>query len=449
MGLMAIFPVEVRPLLPLYLTMLLEAVGSGLVASVLNIVARDDLGCSSMQVGILWSSYNAALILGSVCMGYLSDHIRRKYVLMLTLFWVGLGYILTAFSSNFTWFLVSRIITGLCGGSFSVAASILSANLHSDLLPYAIGRLGTVASLGFAIGPLISYAITSIWDVSSSSPFYVQRLYFFFAALIYMLATLLASRLPKSITPRTPSTAAQRSDGGSVAPGLCLVWSSRFFSTCGVTAVYVTQVFLWREYLGLDRMTISLATTASGLATSVFQGLTFPFLVSKIGFHAALTLGIGLISLASALLGLLTSKGGIAVHFSILIFFWFGLGCMEPGTPVAVARHLKQSSLRESSKGSSRFVVHTGLAMGITSAMKYAASLAVPTVAGYLYDTYKLAVYLCGSVVSSLGVVAVLVAWRLFERTEREILARPIKADDEETATPTESTTGEDQVFHL
>ena len=416
---------EMRPFVLLYVTMFLEAMGSGLISAVLSVVARDELGCNNMQVGIIWSCYNGALILGSVGMGYMSDIVRRKYVLMLTLFWVAAGYVVTGFSTSFQWLLISRIATGLCGGSFSIAASILSANLPVDSLPVAVGRLGTATSLGFAIGPLFSSAISAIWGDNRGNFFFLQRVEFFIAALIYCLAAALAGRLCPVLT--APSRGRVKSDnGGHVSPGLCLIWSSRFFSTCAVTVIYVTQVFLWREYLGFDRVWISLATTASGLTVSVCQGFIFPLLVKKIGFHLALATGIACIGLANAVLGPVTATGIVPLHFACLVVFWFGLACMEPGTPVAVAAHLKQSA---ASSAKIKRRIHTGLAMGITSAMKYAASLSMPTLAGLLYDKYKLIVYYCGASVACVGVAAVLLAWRCYSP-----LLPPKKHEDPEKA---------------
>lgn len=431
---MTLFSNEIKPLVPLYVTMFLEAVGSGLVASILNVVARDDLGCSNMQVGIIWSSYNAALIIGSLVVGYFSDIVRRKYVLMLTLFWVGCGYIVTGFAASFEWFLVSRVLTGLCGGSFSIAASILTANLTPERLPFGIGRLATVASLGFAIGPLISSAITAIWHVNSSSPLYIQRLYFFVTSFVYAIAALSASRLRASLT--CPSTVVNHSaHRGSVTTGLCLIWSSRFFSTCAVTAIYVTQVYMWREYLNLGRIEISLLTTASGLAVSLGQGFGFPFLVKKIGFHFALTLGIFCIAIACAAIGPVTVYSGLtSLHIICLLVFWFGVACMEPGTVVAVSRHLKKSSQSGSRS------LHTGLAMGITSAMKYAASLSIPTVAGLLYDRHRELVYYISAGICSIGVIVVLLAGRSYGTLELEN-SNPRKEEEEDASSLHDDTT--------
>ena len=175
---------DLRPLVPLYIVMFLDSIGSG-IATILTVVAKQDLGCSNFQVGMIWTGFNTAQIIGSITMGYLSDRIRRKYVLAVALGWIGAGYIFTAFASSFNLFLISRIFTGLCGGSFPIIAAIMSTQLSGDRFAFAIGRLGTVASLGFAIGPLLSGAMTAIFGINpQTSPFIyndctssLQRLY--------------------------------------------------------------------------------------------------------------------------------------------------------------------------------------------------------------------------------------------------------------------------------
>ena len=415
-----LIPNEFHPLIPLYITMFLEAVGSGLVAAVLTVIARDDLGCSNFQLGIIFSCYNAAQIIGSVIMGHFADVVRRKYVLMFTLSWVGCGYILTGFSRSFAWLLVSRTVTGLCGASFSIGSAILTANIDADRLPFAIGRLATAASLGFAIGPLISSALTAIWDINMSSPFYLRRMYFFVISGVYFIAAFTASRLNSKLS--CPSKMATTSNNrkhpeGCVTAGLCLIWSSRFFSTSAVTTVYVTQVYMWREYLDLDSIQISFMFAGSGIAVSAFQGIVFPFLVKRIGFHSSLITGIACIAVGCAAIGPITVYTQfISLHVVCLVIFWFGVACMEPGTIVAVSRHLKQSVARFTS-GTPKRPLHTGLAMGITSAMKYAASLSIPPLAGHLYDHHRVVAHYMGAGIACIGVTVVLVAARVYHHT--------------------------------
>lgn len=399
---------EIRPLVPLYVTMFLEAVGSGLVASIINVVARNDLGCSGTEVGIIFTGYNVAQVIGSVGSGYLSDRIRRKYVLMISLCWAAIGYIMTAFADTFVWFLVSRIFTGFCGGFSSVAIAILSSNLPIDSLPTAIGRLGTVMSMGFAIGPLISTGISAIWPDGGHE---VRRVYFFVASFVYLCACGLAFRMSRQITP-SASRFLRESSGGRLSAGLIFVWISRYLATCGVAAIYVTQVLLWQDYFALPRVYLILMTTASGLVVSVVQGLVFPVLVARVGFHTTLTAGIACIALANCTIAVFANNHNFGLHFVCLLVFWTGIGCMEPGTSVAVTRHLLATI------GNKKVRVHAGLAMGITSAMKYLAFLSLPATAGYLYDQYGSSMYFLPAGLASLGMGAVSVAWATFSPTD-------------------------------
>lgn len=408
---------------PLYVTMFLAATASGLVASVASVVARNDLGCSGTQVGIIWTGFYAAQLVGSIGSGYLSDRVRRKYVLMGSLLWAALGYTVTGFADSFEWFLACAILTGFHGGFSSVAIAILSVTLPSEKLAKTIGRLGTVMSLGFAVGPLISTAISAIWGVEKISPKFVRQLYFFIAAFLYVVASVCASRISGKLNEAVRNSCA---GGGRLTPGLILVWTSRLFSTCGVTAIHVTQVLLWQDFFGLNRVCITLMASASGLVVATVEGLLFPALVSRVGFHAALTFGISSIVLTNCLLPPVAWTGNFAPLFCCLLVFWTGFGCMGPGTSLAVTRHLK-SAMNESSPAGT---VRPGLALGINSSMKFTAALAVPALAGFLYDQHGPLMYLFAAGLSSMGVVAVSAAWVCYNRNSSvEVSSKSINVE--------------------
>ncbi len=435
---------DIRPLLPLFLTMFLEAVGSGLVASVLNVIARQDLGCSNFQVGIIWAGYYTAQITGSILVGYISDHVRRKYMLILVLIWTGGGYVFTGLAHNFTLFLVSRIVTGIFGPSYSIAASILSLNLTIERLPRAIGILGTLTSLGFAIGPLISTLITGVLYVKGENEALLQRSYFYSASVIYMIAALTASRLARTVTPVQTQEVQDRSCG-VLTTGLVLIWSSRFFATCGITSIYITQQTLWTEFLNLPRVWVTLSTTASGLTVSLVQGILFPYFDKRFSSHLSLATGICLVSIASIVIGPVTVNRNITLHYLCLVMFWFGIGLLEPGTPVVVSKHLRVYPLVKKARDFTTVVagkypsvfIHIGLAMGITSAMKCAASLAVPMAVGYMFDIYHVLVYYVTGSMTLLGAGAVLVA-RIFYEVDKkraQLMAVDIIKDEEGLST--------------
>jgi MFS family permease len=110
------------------------------------------------QVGMTGSGYILGACVGALFFGRLADRIGRKKLFMLTLAIFLAGSVLTAFSMNFAWFLVCRIITGAgVGGEYSAIHSavdeLIPARVRGavDLIiggSYWIGTiLGSLASL--------------------------------------------------------------------------------------------------------------------------------------------------------------------------------------------------------------------------------------------------------------------------------------------------------------
>src|SRR3954447_1563099 len=70
------------------------------------------LELTASQVGAAGSAYIAGACAGALFFGRLADRIGRKRLFMLTLLIFMAGTVLTAFSMNFWWFIVCRVITG-------------------------------------------------------------------------------------------------------------------------------------------------------------------------------------------------------------------------------------------------------------------------------------------------------------------------------------------------
>jgi MFS family permease len=195
---------------------------------------------------------------------------------------------------------------------------------------------------------------------------------------------------------------------------------------------------MWREYFDFNAIQINLMFAGSGVVVSAIQGIVFPFLVKRIGFHSSLLTGISCIAVACAALGPLTVFTQLlSLHVMCLLVFWFGVACMEPGTVVAVSRHLKQSI--ESFSG--KRPLHTGLAMGITSAMKYAASLSIPPLAGHLYDKHRYVAHYLGGGIACLGIIAVVIAARVYQSNAKRITVTDEEKIEENSLGETTETT--------
>jgi MFS family permease len=78
------------------------------------------LELTATQVGATGSAYILGACVGALVFGRMADAIGRKKLFMITLGIFLAGSVLTAFSMNFAWFLVCRVITGAgVGGEYS------------------------------------------------------------------------------------------------------------------------------------------------------------------------------------------------------------------------------------------------------------------------------------------------------------------------------------------
>ncbi len=70
------------------------------------------LELTATQVGSAGSAYVVGACAGALYFGRLADRLGRKKLFMLTLAVFLAGSVLTAFSMNFWWFIICRVITG-------------------------------------------------------------------------------------------------------------------------------------------------------------------------------------------------------------------------------------------------------------------------------------------------------------------------------------------------
>jgi MFS family permease len=110
------------------------------------------LELTAAQVGATGSAYILGACAGALFFGRLADRIGRKKLFMLTLGIFMAGSVLTAFSPNFAWFLVCRVITGAgVGGEYSAIHSAVD-----ELIPARVrGAVDLVIGGSYWIGTIL------------------------------------------------------------------------------------------------------------------------------------------------------------------------------------------------------------------------------------------------------------------------------------------------------
>ena len=188
-------PSEERPgrraLLVLFLTVLLDLVGFGIVLPLLPLYA-DGFGATGTAVGLLVTVYSVAQFFMAPLWGRLSDRFGRKPILVLGLLGSALAYLVFAWSRSLAWLFASRILAGIGGATIPVAEAYIA-----DVTPPArragnMGLIGAAFGLGFTIGPALGGVMAS---VSFEAPGYLAAGLCLANALV--AATLIRETLPR------------------------------------------------------------------------------------------------------------------------------------------------------------------------------------------------------------------------------------------------------------
>ncbi|WP_307831031.1 MFS transporter [Nucisporomicrobium flavum] len=118
------------------------------------------LELSATQVGSAGSAYIVGACVGALYFGRLADRLGRKKLFMITLAVFLAGSILTAFSMNFIWFLVCRVITGAgVGGEYSAIHSAVDELIPARVRGAVDLVIGGSYWIGTIFGSLASVAL--------------------------------------------------------------------------------------------------------------------------------------------------------------------------------------------------------------------------------------------------------------------------------------------------
>ncbi len=146
----------------IFATIFLDALGIGLLIPVFPDVIRrfsSNPEFVNQYFGFFISIYALMQFLASPVLGSLSDRYGRRIVLLNSLLFAGLDYILMAFAPTLNLLFVGRILSGLTGASMTVASSYM-ADISDDTNRSAnFGMIGAAFGLGFIIGPALGGVI--------------------------------------------------------------------------------------------------------------------------------------------------------------------------------------------------------------------------------------------------------------------------------------------------
>jgi DHA1 family tetracycline resistance protein-like MFS transporter len=170
-----------RPLLIIFLTILVNLIGFGIIIPLLPFYAQT-FGATPLTIGLLFAVFSLCQMVAAPALGDLSDRHGRRPVLVFSLAGTVVSFVLLALAHSVTLLFVARIVDGLSGGNISTARAYVADITAPEDRSRAYGMIGAAFGLGFILGPAMSGVLSR---VSYTAPIWT-------AALLTLVATLMA-----------------------------------------------------------------------------------------------------------------------------------------------------------------------------------------------------------------------------------------------------------------
>lgn len=310
-------------LLFIFITVLLDVVGIGIIIPVMPRLVSEILGGDLSQAattyGFLASSYTLMQFLCAPALGALSDQVGRKPILLFSLLLTAIAYAGTAMAPSLTWLFAARALAGAAGGSLTVATTYIADVSPPDKRAQNFGLIGAAFGIGFILGPAVGGLLGGM---GLRMPFYAAGA----VALLNLLYGLVAVPESHQIANRNRFTwhKANPINGFALLRGramigglaLGLIWMRLAQSGLETTWVlFTTYRFNWT----VAQNGASLAVV--GLCAAVVQGGLIRRIMPVLGERRAVRLGLVVSILAFVLYGLATQGW---MMYGILVLGSFG-----------------------------------------------------------------------------------------------------------------------------
>ena len=288
--------------------MLIDVLGFGLLIPILPkfvaTLSHGGLSVGARDYGLLLSLYGAMQFLFSPLLGSLSDRFGRRPVLLLSLLFTGVDYVIMALAPTLIWLYIGRTLSGITGASFTTASAYIADVSPPEKRAQNFGLIGAAFGIGFIIGPALG-GVLGEWG--ERVPFWAAA-GLSFANLLYG-----AIILPESLKRenRRPFQLSEANPIGAFAVlgKLPLVWglagtlaASNLALQClaSTWVLWATDRFHW----GTRENGLSLGVF--GAVSLLFQAGLARYLLPRLGEKRAVIVGLAVGTLEYAGYGLAT-----------------------------------------------------------------------------------------------------------------------------------------------
>ncbi len=303
-------------------TVFIDVLGIGIIVPILPELVREFAGGSSATAarfyGVIAAAYALMQFIFAPVLGALSDRFGRRPVILVSLFGLGIDYVIMGLAPTLGWIFAGRLIAGVMGASFTAANAYIADISSPDNRARNFGFIGVAFGLGFIFGPALGGLLGGIH----------LRLPFFVAAGLALVNWLYGFFvLPESLEPENRDAFHWRRANPlgtltvlrkyPLVAGLAIAFVLMGMAQRGLETVWV----LYTGYrFGWDERTNGLTLALVGLMAAIVHGTMVKPVIGRIGERRTVLAGLGVSAIAFFLYGIATQGWmmlGIIVFGSI------------------------------------------------------------------------------------------------------------------------------------
>jgi len=307
------------PILFIFITVVIDAMGIGLILPVMPDLIQGlnggTIGTAAVWGGILATAFAIMQFGFGPTIGNLSDRFGRRPVLLVSLLVMGLDYLVMAVAGTIWLLLAGRIVGGITAATHSTASAYVADISKPEEKAANFGLIGAAFGVGFVLGPLIGAVLA---QYGTRAPFFGAAALAFanLAFGYFVLPETVTDRIRRAFEWKRANPLGAFRHVGAL-PGLRRMMLMMFLYGVAFFVYPAVWAYFGHERFGWGPGMIGLSLAAYGISMAVVQAALIRPVLARIGERNAVIVGLWIEVVGFLVLGFI-SNGTVALIFTVL-----------------------------------------------------------------------------------------------------------------------------------
>ncbi|TCM88196.1 TCR/Tet family MFS transporter [Rhodovulum steppense] len=308
------------PIIFILVTLILDAIGIGLILPVMPDLIRDieGVGLSDAAIwgGILATSFAVMQFLCGPLVGNLSDRYGRRPVLLISLATMALDYVVMALAGSIWLLFAARIVGGITAATQATAGAFIADISPPERKAARFGLVGATFGIGFVLGPLIG---GFLGELGPRAPFWAAA-GLATANLIFgyfVLPETVTDRIRRPFDWRRANPLGAFREMGRL-PGVRPLLTLFFLYECAMFIYPAIWAYFTQYRFGWSTGTIGISLAMFGIGIAAVQGGLIRVILRVLGERGTVWYGLSYNFLAFLIIGLVDNSTAILLMTPLL-----------------------------------------------------------------------------------------------------------------------------------